>query len=298
MESFDHIAVIYNPNSTGNAEQLAQSFAASVKKHQKNLGVTATLVPTKRAKHAIALAKQVAIKYKRPLIVSSSGDGGYNEVINGVMQAKLHNGSVSPVVAVLAAGNANDYKRVMRGESKLIDFILHSKPKPFDLIRVEIGEMSRYAHSYIGFGVSADVGDKIDDSDGRLLSEASLVAQTLQEYEPFRVRRHGIVKLYDSLIFANISQMAKIVKLDDKHTVSDGKFELVVHQHYNRLRSALAMLSTALFGAPKPKSYSSYSFETTATALQLDGEVEKLKHTGYKSVEVTSVKHAVESFYV
>ena len=123
-EQFDHIAVIYNPNSTGNAEKLAKSFASSVKKHKKATGVPVTLVPTKRARHAIELSKTIASTYKRPLIISSSGDGGYNEVVNGVMQAISRHHSARPVVAVLAAGNANDHKRVMRGDEKLINLIL------------------------------------------------------------------------------------------------------------------------------------------------------------------------------
>ncbi len=64
------------------------------------------LVPTEHAAHATELSRTAA-GAGSPLVVSVSGDGGYNEVVNGVRQA----GNERAASAVLAAGNANDHRR-------------------------------------------------------------------------------------------------------------------------------------------------------------------------------------------
>jgi len=63
-------------------------------------------MPTEHAGHATQLSRSAADS-GRPLVVSVGGDGGYNEVVNGVMQA----GNDQASTAVLAAGNANDHRR-------------------------------------------------------------------------------------------------------------------------------------------------------------------------------------------
>ena len=69
-----------------------------------------------------------------PLIVSVSGDGGYNEVVNGVMDA----GNDRAVCAVRAAGNANDHRRVTR-EQPLADAIVAGDVRRIDLLRLTVG---------------------------------------------------------------------------------------------------------------------------------------------------------------
>ena len=64
------------------------------------------LCPTERAGHARDLARDAA-QAGHPLIVSVSGDGGDNEVVDGVMKA----GNDNAVCAAKAAGNANDHRR-------------------------------------------------------------------------------------------------------------------------------------------------------------------------------------------
>lgn len=69
-------------------------------------GLAVSLMPTEHAGHATQLSRSAADS-GRPLVVSVGGDGGYNEVVNGVMQA----GNDQASTAVLAAGNANDHRR-------------------------------------------------------------------------------------------------------------------------------------------------------------------------------------------
>jgi diacylglycerol kinase family enzyme len=64
------------------------------------------LLPTDFAGHARDLARSVAVS-GGPLIVSVSGDGGYNEAVNGVLDVPASRA----VCTVLPAGNANDHHR-------------------------------------------------------------------------------------------------------------------------------------------------------------------------------------------
>jgi diacylglycerol kinase (ATP) len=104
---FDRVVVIFNPHSTGRAPQLAEQLQITLADRLPNRPVR--LCPTERAGHARELAAGAATS-GRPLIVSVSGDGGYNEVVDGVM----HAGNQDVVYAVMAAGNANDYRKEHR----------------------------------------------------------------------------------------------------------------------------------------------------------------------------------------
>ena len=100
---FDRVVLIFNPAKAGMAtriDDLQRDLATDLP------GLPINLLPTEYAGHARDLARSVAAG-GAPLIVSVSGDGGYNEVVNGVMDVP---GSKA-VCTVLPAGNANDHFR-------------------------------------------------------------------------------------------------------------------------------------------------------------------------------------------
>lgn len=281
MKVFDHIAIIYNPKSTGDAQKMAKDLADSVNGHFEIIQKKASLYPTKKPSDAIEIAYDIASKYTRMLLVSVSGDGGYNEVINGVMAAKKLFPAQNPVVAVMAAGNANDHRRVMRDETPLIRLIKKADIKSIDLISITAKakdfELQRYAHSYIGFGITPEVGSELNKNSKSRWNEIWLTLKTLKNFTPFTVK-HGDVDIrYDSMIFGNINEMAKVVKLDDKNTIHDGKFEPITVKHRGRLHTFIAIIAALLRGFKHPPSYSRYEFELpNAQQVQLDGEVVEL----------------------
>ncbi len=299
MNVFDHIAIIFNPNSTGDAPQMAKELAHDIAKNHKTIGIKATLTPTKEARHAITLARDIAIKYKRPLIISVSGDGGYNEIVNGAMQAKLKKKSCNPVVAVVGAGNANDHRRVMRDEP-LIKLIRAGKPRSFDLLLIEAKAknftLSRYAHSYIGLGITPDVGNELNKRTKSIWSEISMIAYTYKKYAPFHIVRNSSKVLLDNLIFANINEMAKFVKLDEENTIRDGKFEVIELRHRSKIHMFGTLLKAAVVGFKNQPSFQTYTLKTIdALPIQLDGEIEKLpKNT---SLTVKSIHKGIESLF-
>jgi len=245
-------------------------------------------VPTKYAGHAEKLACNLARIRSKPLIISSSGDGGYHEVINGVMQIKDN----SAICAVLPAGNANDHSRTLQ-EEPLYQAIKKGKTTRLDLLRITIEtsgkKQIRYAHSYAGLGLTPVVATELNRHTLNAFREASLVIKTFFKYRPFKIRRGGKVLKFDSLIFANINQMAKVLTLSEKNKPDDGFFEVISFLHGRKHILAKRLLRAATTGLKKPRREQKYSFEVLKKMpMQMDGEVTKL--SANSKVEVASAK--------
>jgi diacylglycerol kinase (ATP) len=300
MKVFDHIAIIYNPKSTGDAPKMAKDLYDSVNGHYEIIQKKATLYATKRAGHAIEIAHEVASKYARPLIISVSGDGGYNEVINGVMAAKKLFPAQQPVVAVMAAGNANDHNRVMKGDTPLIRLIKRAEIQSIDLISLNVKaknfDLKRYAHSYIGLGITSEAGSALNKHGKSRWNEARLTLKTLNEFTPFTIEKDGVKGLFDSIIFANINEMAKYVKLDAKNTMHDDQFEIVAVRHLGKLHMIFAMFVAIFHGFKNAPSYNSYTFTLpNEQIVQLDGEIVELPEKS--EVSVKSHHNAIDTLF-
>jgi len=293
---YDAIVVIYNPNSTGDAPEDANYFRDTVDERE-DLTVKVSLSPTAKAGDAIRFARETALSYVRPLIVSASGDGGYNEVINGVMRARSERPEARPVVAVIASGNANDHKRETRDEN-LVELIVHGKPSPLDLLRITSSELDRYAHSYIGIGLTSYLGRQINRHGrgrGRLV-EALIILKGLWDFTPVTISHDGTEKLIDSLVVANISSMSKVVKLDKGSETHDGLFEVIEMQHTEKIHLLVTLLVMVVRGLTRQPASGNFSFTPLEDMLvQFDGEVGSLRKD--EIVTITNHKHAVESLY-
>ncbi|WP_284976985.1 diacylglycerol kinase family protein [Arthrobacter sp. efr-133-TYG-104] len=272
--TFESIVIIFNPNSTGDAPELAQQL------HDKlqdliSYAPEIVLRPTEHAGHAVDLARDAATGDRSVLVVSVSGDGGYNEVVNGVMQA----GNPKAVCAVLAAGNANDHSRIT-GTKPLEDAIVEGRVRNIDLLRIHTGqnddEPLEYAHSYIGFGLSPVVATELEKGSKGALKEMVTVIKTFSKFKPFSIRQSdGKRRKFDSLVFANIREMAKYATLSEAETIpSDGKFEVIVFPHMPKWRVLLTALRATTQGLGEQPSVSSYEFTTVKPLpYQVDGEV-------------------------
>lgn len=274
--TFDTIAIIFNPNSTGDAPALAEQLKASLS-GLLPYAADIRLQPTSHAGHAVQLAREAAAT-GHVLVVSVSGDGGYNEVVNGVMQA----GNPDAVCAVLAAGNANDHSR-STGTRPLEHAIAGGDVRHIDLLRITTGEPGdapdEYAHSYIGFGLTPIMAIGLEKGSKGALKETVSVVRTFAKFKPFEILPDGGKRRkFDSLVLANIAQMAKYATLSDADSkLADGKFEVVVFPHKSKLRVLLTALRAATKGLGDQPSVSSYGFTTLKPIpYQIDGEVRSL----------------------
>ena len=233
--------------------------------------------PTEYAGHARMLAREAA-QVGRPLIVSVSGDGGYSEVVDGVMQA----GNGETVCAVMAAGNANDHRRTTR-QQPLADAIVAGDVHRVDLLRLTTGTGGsarvQYAHSYIGLGLTPIVAIDLEEGGKGSLKEIVSVVQTFSRFRPFAIElADGTRRRFDSLLFANISQMAKYATLSEDGRPDDGRFEVITLPHVAKWRVLGTALKAAVRGLGPQPSVREYRFTTIKpTPMQVDGEVLQLK---------------------
>ncbi|MEW1822634.1 diacylglycerol kinase family protein [Arthrobacter sp. NPDC080031] len=275
--TFESIVIIFNPNSTGDARRLAESLHGELA-DLLNYPVDIRLQPTSHAGHAVELARDAVRGGGDVLVVSVSGDGGYNEVVNGVMQG----GNPRAVCAVLGAGNANDHRR-STGTQPLGEAIAGGRVRSIDLLRVHAGKGSdspgEYAHSYVGFGLTPVVAIDLEKGGKGALKEMVSVIRTFSKFEPFEIRQaDGGRRSLDSLVLANIPEMAKYATLSDADDkLSDGKFEVIAFAHMPKWRVLLTALRAATKGLGDQPSVSSYSFTTIAPLVyQIDGEVKSV----------------------
>jgi diacylglycerol kinase (ATP) len=283
---FERITVIFNPQSTGPAPQRAEELKNTLADRLPD--VPLHLRPTERAGHARELAAQAAAT-GRPLIVSVSGDGGYNEVVDGVM----HPGNPNAVCAVLAAGNANDHRR-STGEQPLVDAIVTGDVRHIDLLRLTVGSDSgartRYAHSYIGMGLTPIVAIDLEKGGKGSFKEIVSVVRTFAKFRPFTIDVDpGGLRSLDSLLFANIDEMAKYATLSEDSRPDDGRFEIIALPHTAKWRILAVALKAATRGLGPQPTARHYRFTTVKpTPMQLDGEVIAVEAATSVSVDIAA----------
>ena len=290
--AFDTISIIFNPNSTGDAPKLAGELQQTLK-DSLPYPARIELHPTDHAGHAVELARSAADSGGRVLVVSVSGDGGYNEVVNGVMASS----NPDAASAVLAAGNANDHHRTI-SRQPLADAILEGAVRTIDLLQISVEDGSEahsvYAHSYIGFGLTPIVAIDLEKGGKGAFKEMFTVVRTFAKFRPFEIRQtDGKRRRFDSLVFANISQMAKYATLSEADDdASDGKFEVITFAHQAKWRVLLRALRATTKGLGDQPSMESYEFTTLKPIpYQIDGEVRSAP--AHTVVKIRSVRRAL-----
>jgi diacylglycerol kinase (ATP) len=278
---FDAVEIVFNPNSTGDAQERAEELAKQLAERAPELPVQ--LRPTERAGHGREIARDAA-RAGRPLVVSVSGDGGYNDVVNGLMDA----GADSAYAAVLAAGNANDHRRVTR-ERPLADAIVDGDVSKLDLLRMSVddGREPRYAHSYIGLGITPTVALELEKGGKGSIKEVISTIRTFSRFRPFQIETDSGTETFDSVIFANIREMAKFAVLSEEGRPDDGRFEVVVLRHTAKWRVLATAVRAAIRGLGPQPTAREYRFRTVdPMPVQVDGEVSEFERGVAVTVDI------------
>lgn len=290
---YDMAAVIYNPHSTGNAKLKAQRLHKRLLK----LGLDSQLIVTKKPKHAEQIGHDIAYGADRPLIISVSGDGGYHELINGVMKAVNTKKTGKPICAVEAGGNANDHYFQMRSET-LYKAILTTKPKNFELLKIIINKNKPqskvlYAHSYIGWGLTPYAIKELNKQHLNPVNEKLIVAKQIMGFEPVKMRYQGKKQVVNNIIAAKVGRMSKVVKIHKKMKLApEGTFRLLIDDDTTKT-AIVKRIITSITKGLQDDSNLARSFSCTmleAAPVQLDGEVYELKKGDTIKVIVDSGK--------
>ncbi len=292
MTEFSKIIIIFNPKSSGDSKKLAYELR---KKLRADMPLTKTVcLPTKYAGHARILARDSARSCPIPLIISSSGDGGYNEVINGVIDS----GNPKAVAAVLPAGNANDHSHAVQ-KRPLEEAIIKKVVRRLDLIKVTTKKAAedpivRYAHSYVGLGLTPNVATELAEYKKHFVKEILQIAKLLRQSHSFKIEHRGKVLDLENLLFTNTYLMAKILTFAPKTLPNDGMFEVMISPSKHKLQLAKRIVKAAV-AKPKPEkvhSLPAYKFKTLSdTLMQMDGEIFEV--SAGNSVTVESMHRAL-----
>lgn len=273
MAAYTSISIIYNPNSTGNGKQLGLDLKKALLKKDPKLPIR--LIPTKHEGHAETLAYELAMGSKRPLIISASGDGGYHEVINGAMRAKRKGARIA--TGLLPAGNANDHYHNVHSP-QIVNSIVEHKEQEIDLLTLKTTSsgkpFERYAHSYIGLGLTPKVGKELNKTKLNRLKEILITLRVLFVLRPLKIIVSGKTERYDSLIFSNIDKMAKVLKFSKVSSTTDGKFEVTAFKRRNKFQFISQLIHSSTVGLSADNQLREYAFKTIKpTHIQLDGEI-------------------------
>lgn len=271
--TYSTIVVIYNPNSTGPSKKMAQDFEKKVKQRLPKQRIE--LIATEFAKHGESLCYDIAKKKSNPLVISSSGDGGYNDIINGAMKAKRDGYTVT--TGLLPAGNANDHHRGLNTED-IVDQIVEGKARNIDVLKLtgvsEGKRIVRYAHSYIGFGLSPFVGHELNQRKLNPFNEVFIVIKALFTIRPVRLKIGLKTRAYESVILSNIDVMSKYMRVSRPSSVTDGKFEVTMFRRRNKLKLILILLEASIKGVKEDSQVRRFSLRPMEkTLVQTDGEV-------------------------
>lgn len=263
------IIILYNPNSTGDSKQ----NAINLRRQLQADSLPVEILATQYAGHAEEIAAEFAAKATPIIIISSSGDGGYHEVINGALSSKKS----KVITGLLPSGNANDHHSAVSSGS-LAKNILTNAITEIDTIAVSATinkkTWKRYAHSYVGIGISATAARDLTVKRPNIVTEKLLVAKSFVLLKPVVILVDGKERQYSSMIFSNIDTMSKMIKLSENSSVTDGKIELNTIGHVSKVRLAQYIAESTTKGLRERASIENYSFTTTTPlVMQLDGEV-------------------------
>lgn len=298
---YARVVVVFNPNSTGDAPEDAARFRDELSERVPDLSVE--LLETEYAGHAEELASQAVLDVPGTLVVSASGDGGYHEVVNGVMSAIKAGGR--GFATVVASGNANDHASAVHlgddrdGPAKaqtqvglLVDAVAQGRVVDLDVLALEVRApnkelLTRYAHSYIGVGITPVAARELNSHDLDAVREAFLVVRSFWKYRPLTIKHEGRKIKVDSLVFANIKTMGKYAQLSAKGRPDDGRFEVLLIKHRGKAKLVLAFLHV-LRGKHQVESREEpYVFNAaTPMPLQLDGELTDVEDGSSVTVRV------------
>jgi diacylglycerol kinase family enzyme len=101
------------------------------------------------------------------------------------------------------------------------------------------------------------------------------VVRTFAGFRPFTIElEDGRRRSFDSLLFANIAEMAKYATLSEDGRPDDGRFEVITLPHTAKWRVLATALRAAIRGLGPQPTARHYSFTTIKPIpLQVDGEL-------------------------
>ena len=229
----------------------------------QDAGVAYDLLQTEGSGHGVVFASRASDE-GYTAIVAAGGDGTINEVINGLTMGTPAGQPVGPI-AVFPIGSGNDFAHTLQTPKdpvSIVRSIVAGKTRRVDLglasLRGPSGEVRRYFHNSLGFGLEASVtqeSDRIQNLSGGALY---LVAafRALSSYDTPHtaiewVDEGGEIERVEQeitlLSIGNAKRTGGAFYLTPNAEVDDGLFDVALAGALSRLR-LMALLPRAMVG--------------------------------------------------
>ena len=143
--------VIVNPFS---GRGIGEKSVPAIEKWMRAYNMDYTLARTERPWHAADLAQNAA-KEGYNVVVTASGDGTFNETLNGLMRARQQ-GYTHTALAVLSLGTGNDFavgSGIPLTLEESLQTLKENRRKTIDIGRVTVREGEQLTERYFGNGI-------------------------------------------------------------------------------------------------------------------------------------------------
>ena len=205
---------IYNPNSgKGNIRKEISFILESLSAKRYDIRV----FPTAKCGDAADMAKNEAYNYD--LLGCAGGDGTFNEVARGLMEAK-NSGQNIPVVGYIPVGTVNDFATSLDIPKDIIDavyVILTGKEKSVDIGSFSVGDEVGF-HSYFtyvaAFGAFTEVSYETSQDVKNVIGKAAYFLEgvkSLQKIRPYHLKiSYDGNEIEDDFIFGMVANSKSV----------------------------------------------------------------------------------------
>ncbi len=143
--------IIVNPFS---GRGKGEKSVPEIEKWMRAYNIDYTLVRTERPWHAADLAQNAASEGYN-VVVTASGDGTFNETLNGLMRARQQ-GFTHTALAVLSIGTGNDFAAgagIPGTLEESLKTLKENRRRKIDIGRVTVREGEQFSERYFGNGI-------------------------------------------------------------------------------------------------------------------------------------------------
>jgi diacylglycerol kinase (ATP) len=256
----ERVLIVHNP-SAGRGR--AARCLAELTKTMGDAGIAYDVVSTRKSGDGVALAARGS-QEGYAIIVAAGGDGTINEVINGMALAAPESETIGPIgVYPIGGGNDLAHSLQLEADATALAYAIQNKIiRHVDLglatVRSPTGEVQRYFHNSLGYGLEASVtqeSNRIRNLSGGVLY---LVAafRALQSYATPRTvvkwidedgRAAAVEQEITLLSIGNARRTGGGFYLTPEAQVDDDLFDVAMAGAMSRIR-LLSLLPRALLG--------------------------------------------------
>ncbi len=293
MKTVKRVLVVMNPNA---GQKRGKRYLADILEIFRKSEYVTTVMLTTQQGDAVSLVKQHG--QGMDLIVCIGGDGTFNEVVNGVLEAKL-----STPIGYIPAGSTNDFANSLKLPKNMVKAamqIVEGTPRTIDVGRFD----DRYFSYVASFGAFTKVSYATPQNVKNALGHLAYILEGVKDIPSIRPL-HLRFETPDEVIegdylfgaISNSTSVGGILTLNpDVVDMNDGKFELLLIKAPNtitELNDIIVALTTQNYDFPSI-TFVSASEMTVYASPDMDWTLDGEWEAGKEKLRVCNLHSAIQ----